>query len=138
MKFKISKKPLEPRTFSINPPNVSSWSLTAKGDKVILQTIIVWLSGILFSLIIITLFFNAIPNEIPLFYSRAIGSDQLSKKLYLLLLPGGTFGLGIINLCFILIAYKKEKIISYTFCLITVLVTLLSTLSVLNIIHLIT
>ena len=138
MKFRFIKKPTERRTFIINSVDVKSWSLAAKNDKIILQTVIFWLGGILFSLLIVILFFNAIPNEVPLFYSRANGFDQLAKKTYLLLLPGGAFALGLINLCFILISYKKEKIISYTFCSITVLITILSTLSLLNIIHLIT
>jgi len=136
--FKFNSVRKNPRTFNSSSTRIKEWSDLAKNDPIILRTVIFWLATILLTLIVIVFFLGNIPEKIPLFYSRLWGPDQLANKVYLLILPAGTFALGISNLSFALISYKTEKIVSYMFCAITILITILSSVAVINILHLIT
>jgi len=87
-------------------------------------------------LISILFFWRKLPPEIPLFYSRPWGKEQLAKPLFLFLLPGLTLVIFLINFAFLVLVKTRleekdasllKKIIETTnfafslFCLITLL-----------------
>lgn len=128
----------EMRFFNNSSQKIREWSDIAINDRYLLYSSIFWLGGIILSLVLIVFYLSKIPPEVPLFYSRIWGAEQLAPKGYLLLLPVGTFLLGIVNVTLGVASYHRDKLISYMLGLGICLVTLLSVLSVINIIHLLT
>ena len=127
-----------PKQFTVNREQLEDWSVLARNDRILLWGIILWLGSQLLSLVCIALFFPKLPTEIPLYYSRPWGSQQLAGKIFIFLLPAGVVVFGTVNQLLAIISYKKEKIVSYIFSIATIFVSILSTLAILNIIHLLT
>ncbi len=127
-----------PKHFTVNREQLEDWSSLARNDRILLWGIILWLLCMLVSLACISLFFPKLPAEIPLFYSRPWGSQQLASKYFIFLLPIGTFILGLVNQMLAIISFKKERIISYIFSITTIFASIFAALAVFNIIHLLT
>jgi len=73
----------------------------------------------------ILLFYKNIPPQIPLFYSRPWGAEQLANKFNLFILPGTLFGLLITNLILTVLFLTKEKLLVKIFMATNILVSLL-------------
>ena len=128
----------EIRLFTDSSQKIREWSDIAVNDRYLLYSCVFWLSGVIVSLALLVFYLPKIPPEIPLFYGRSWGADQIAHKSYLLLLPAGTFLLGLVNLTLGIASYHKDKLISYMLGLGICIITLLSFLTVFNIIHLLT
>lgn len=124
--------------FKFNRPRLEQWKITSLEDRYILWPTILWLSGIIISLLSIALFYSRIPDQVPLFYSQLWGEAQLGNRNYLFLLPAGLFVFGTIDLLITQISYRKYRAISYLLVSSVAVITVLATLSILNIIHILT
>jgi len=59
---------------------------------------------------LILFFWKKIPPEVPLFYSRPWGKEQLANPLFLFLLPGLTLVVFLVNFAFLtLVKTRLEK-----------------------------
>lgn len=99
--------------------------------------VINWLV-ILFSFLVIALKWRVLPPQIPLFYSRPWGEDQLAGKEMIFLIPVASFGISLINEILARVFFKKaggffEKISFYS----SFLVSVLGCISLLKIIFLV-
>jgi len=99
--------------------------------------VINWLV-ILFSFLVIGVKWRALPPQIPLFYSRPWGEDQLAGKEMIFLIPITSFGISLINEILTKVFFKKmgvffEKISFYS----SFFVSVLGCISLLKIIFLV-
>ncbi len=122
------------RTFKISPPK---WELSFKKDQLFLWSVGLWILFIFFSIFYLILNFTRLPVSVPLFYSRLWGEDQLAPKIYLWLLPVGSLFLGIFNFGFSLRFYKNDLFLSRLLLGVAPVLSLLTALSLINIINLI-
>src|SRR2546430_2388538 len=139
MKFKnikTFKLNPNPQFFSTSQIKIKEWSGVAIDDRAILLSIIFWLIGIISSLLLIVYFLNKIPLEIPLFYSRVWGNQQLAPRNFLFLLPVGLLAVGIFNIGLAISTYPKNQVLSYLLSAATLLTTLFTTLCTINILRL--
>lgn len=132
-KFKAEKKA---RIFYARE-TISSWSQSAKSDSLFLILVLVWFIPSVLTLIYTALNFNLLPNQIPLFYSRAWGQAQLAAKHYIFLLSGGTFLLGLFNFGLAVGFHAKDRVLSYLLSAAAALASLLAAITTVNIIILI-
>ena len=90
------------------------------------------------SFLILFLFFDKLPKEVPLFYNRVWGEMRLAPKNLLFILPIGSLFLGIFNLGYSLKFLEKEIILARILQGITIILSILTFLGVINIIKVIT
>lgn len=93
---------------------------------------------ILLEIVIILFKNNALPERVPLFYSRPWGEEQLVEKQYLFLIPSLSFVLFVINFQLVyLFVNKNEKFMAYISNSFALLFTSLGFITLLRIILLI-
>lgn len=103
-----------------------------------------WLNPLIFFLIIINLLLilwkrNLYPEQIPLYYSRPWGEEQLAPNKYLFLLPIFSLAVFLFNFQIFRILLKKEEIFfAWVSGGISLLFSILSTVTLWQIIFLIT
>lgn len=88
-------------------------------------------------LIIIIWKWKTLPPEIPLYYSLPRGNSQLGSPLFLLLLPGFSVFVFIINLILSSLFYGEEKLIAKILIITGFTVTILFLLTFIKIVFLI-
>lgn len=140
-KFKKSKTPVvkkQTRFFeNIKPKEaITHWSENARNDKYFKLFLSLWIIPILISIISSLIAYKNLPLQIPLFYSRPWGETQLANTIYIFLPTAGSFLLGIVNFALSISSIQKNKVFSYLLAGTAALVSLLSTITVLNIINL--
>lgn len=146
IKFKLPTRAQAVRTlrfksggqFLSSRVTIRAWGNIAVNDKVFLLTHIFWLTCVIIILALIISFFPKLPAEVPLYFSRIWGESQLANKTNLLVLPIGLFTLGTFNLGFAVTNYSRDKLTAYMLCFTSVIISLLSLIAVINIIHLVT
>lgn len=116
--------------------NFSSWAQSAKTDKYFRAFFLIWIIPLLLSLGYILINYANLPNEIPLFYSRLWGEAQLANKILIFLPLGGTLLLGIFNLSLAISLHEKDKVLSYFLAGSASLISLLSAITLVNIVNL--
>lgn len=84
----------------------------------------------------IFIFWSKLPPQIPLFYSRPWGDEQLGSSYWLLILPFSLLGLLIFNLILSSLC-KKEILLAKIFVWTPVILILLTTITVIKILLLI-
>ena|SRR3989344_9074068 len=67
-------------------------------DIYFLMPIFISMAAILLLIFSFAVFFNLLPDKIPLFYSLSWGENQLTRKEQFLILPGLIFFIFVINL----------------------------------------
>ena len=92
-------------------PKRVDWLKTTGQDKTLRQpaqfALLFWLAQIL----VIVFSWRSLPPQLPLFYSRPWGEEQLTTPLGLFTLPLVSLLIFLINLAFLLIVNKKERLI---------------------------
>jgi len=78
------------------------------------------------SWLVLVWFWHKLPPQVPLLYSRPWGEEQLVPKLYILLLPGISTFLTIINLRLASIFFAKERFLSHLIVWFSTLVVILA------------
>ena len=124
-----------PKQFKVGD-SISRWSQSATSDKIFSAFIASWGIPVALAAILILINFRALPNQVPLFYSRVWGEDQLANKMFLYLPVAGAFLLGTFNLGLAISFHERDKVISYLLAGTASLVSALSFLSILNILRL--
>lgn len=117
---------------------IKNWWTDSISDKIFATLLFIWIIPIFLTLIIITLNFSNLPNEIPLFYSKVWGQHQLAKNIYILLPLFGNLCLGLFNFSLAISFHSRDKIFSYLFAGAISLVSLLCTITTIKIVLLIT
>lgn len=96
----------------------------------------IWLIPMIFSLIFIAIEWQHLPNELPLFYSRIWGAKQLTKSGNIFLPILAVFIVGLIDFLLALIFYKKDRMISYLLLGAAGIISILSVITIFNIVYL--
>lgn len=133
---KAPEAKIEPRQFKISPENIKDWSSPATNDKLIFASIIYWLIGLTASMVLIIHFLPTIPYEIPLFFSRTFGPEQLSDRNQIYLLPLALFLMGSVNLVGSLKFHAPHKELSYLLTATTIIIVTLIFLALINVLRL--
>ncbi len=94
------------------------------------------LSGL--GIVILIWRWNQLPPMVPLWYSKPWGDEQLAQPIWLLLLPGGSIIWYIFTLWFVGKYLKLYRIFGQILFLAALTVSLLSTITLINIIFLVT
>jgi len=93
---------------------------------------------IFLSLIFIALNWQRLPPQVPLFYSRPWGEDQLAPKIAIFLLPASSVGVFLINFLLAKFFIKKENLfVAEASLLLALLISVLNLISLYQIINLI-
>lgn len=97
-----------------------------------------WLSFFLLCIVFLVVFilWSKLPPQIPLFYSRPWGEEQLASNYWLLILPFSLLGLLIFNLTLSSL-FKKELLLSKILLWTPVILILLATITIFKILFLI-
>ncbi|MCL4397787.1 hypothetical protein M1403_02030 [Patescibacteria group bacterium] len=115
----------------------TTWSQSAAADNFIRLFIIVWFVPLLLATIFAAFNFRLLPSQIPLFYSRNWGEDQLAAKSYIFIPLAGTLLLGIFNFGLAINFHVNDRVSSYLLGGTAALVSLLAAITTVNIINLI-
>lgn len=87
--------------------------------------------------VLILFFFSQLPPQIPLYYSRPWGEDQLTQPLYLFLLPMGSLVWYIITAILITVETYQYRVFAQLLFIFSALVSLFSTYTVIMILILV-
>lgn len=106
----------------------NSWFITSIRLVIILAVVEASLIGLLY---------KHIPFQVPLFFSRPWGEEQLVPKIYLFSLPAGLIILTIVNVCVSALVYEKENLLAYLLVFSVTLVALLVSITLFQILFLV-
>ena len=108
-------------------------SSESKGLKQILQlAMIIWLIEVL----LIVIVWSFLPPQIPFFYSRPWGEEQLVHPSYLFILPGLGLIVFFINLILVSFVPKEENLINQILISLILVFNFLSLITLIQIIRL--
>ena len=104
-----------------------------------MMQIIVLLSPILIlvTIILLVVLYDRLPPQVPLFYSRPWGNDQLTYPLSLFLLPLGSLFWYLLTLLLISTHIYQYRVFSQLLFIFSLVITFFSTLAVINILILV-
>lgn len=88
-------------------------------------------------LLVIILAWSRLPLQLPLFYSRPWGEEQLTSPTGLLLLPGLSFLVFLVNFFLMAFVPKKEKLIRQTLITSVMVFNLLCLVTLIQIVKLV-
>jgi len=89
-------------------------------------------------ILVILLSWQQLPPELPLFYSRPWGKDQLATPLSLFILPSLSLTIFLINLVFASLVAKEEQLLLKILEAATAIFSLLSLVTIIKIVLLVT
>lgn len=115
---------------------ISRWSESVVRDRLFWLFFSLWVIPLLISAILALLRLNELPLQIPLFYSRPWGEEQLTQRGYIFIPIAGTLGIGLFNFGMGAIFQSRNKVISYLLFGTAALASVLSIITVVNIIFL--
>ncbi len=116
---------------------ITKWSQSAASDGLFRLFLSLWLIPLVLAFAFAAFNFKALPDQIPLFYSRSWGESQLAAKNYIFVPLAGTFLLGIFNFGLAVNFHAKDRVGSYLLTGTATLVSLLAAITTVNIINLI-
>lgn len=116
--------------------NFALWFKNASSDKYFRGFFFIWLIPLFFTTVTTLINYSSLPREIPLFYSRVWGEAQLAQRGLIFLPTSGTFLLGIFNFSLAANFHQRDKVLSYFLAGCASLVSILSAITILNIIKL--
>ena len=87
----------------------------------------------IFSFLILTFFWKKLPPQVPLFYTKPWGEEQLAKNFFLWMLPSFSLILTLINLRIASLFYNARSFLSYLIVWGNVTVCLLATITLIRI-----
>jgi hypothetical protein len=106
-------------------------------NKTLRNLILLQLSAVLIQPIMLLWKFSQIPDQIPFYYSRPRGIDQLAPNIILFILPIINFTLICIHTLFANKFYKQQLLASYFIISSSLITTILLLISFLRVIFLI-
>ncbi len=90
---------------------------------------------IIIQVVFITFYYDQLPRQVPLFYSRPWGKDQLVSSPYLYLLPITSFVILLLNM-FLIVFFAKISFLSISLLTSSTLYSFLSLFTLIKIIYL--
>lgn len=128
-----------PTKFRVSPAgfgkDLRPWIL---GDKLAIGLIALWFLPLIICLVYAFLNYKFLSREIPLLYSRIWGENQLAPKNYIFLPIWGSFILGLFNIFLSYVFRETDKIYKYLLLASGAIVSILASITVIEIIELIT
>lgn len=106
-------------------------------DQLVLRISKLFILVFVIFLIIIIWKWKSLPPDLPLFYSLPRGNSQLGSPLLLLLLPGFSVLVFVINLILSALFYGEEKLIAKMLIITGMVVTILFLITFIKIVFLI-
>jgi len=106
----------------------NSWFITSLRLVIILAVIEASLIGFLY---------KRIPLQVPLFFSRPWGEEQLAPRFYLFSLPLGLIILTVVNVWIAAQFYEKDSLLTYLLIFSITLVSLLVSVTLFQILFLV-
>ncbi len=106
-----------------------------KTIKIGLQLSLAWLA---IQLLLLAFFWRKLPSQVPLFYSRPWGTEQLVRPGGLLILPALSFLVMLINAVAVSLISGEEKLINQLLIIFTTIFSFLCLITLFKIITLIT
>lgn len=113
--------------------NLGKFWQTTLNSRLLRFTIVLFVA----QLVLIIWFYNQLPPEIPLFFSRPWGSDWLTSTSSIFILPLLSLSTLLINYFLALFYHQKKLILSQLLVIFSFIISLFSTVSVLKIISLV-
>lgn len=107
-------------------------------DKTVFWSSIIILGDSVISFILIGLRWHRLPPVVPLWYSRAWGVDQLAPSLWLIILPLGVICWYIVTAVVGVLFAKEHQVFLHVLFLAALLVSIMSLVTLFNILHIIT
>ena len=120
----------------ISPAKILSFWEGAAADRLFVIFFVLWLLPLVLTLIFLLLKWRTLPSEVPLFYSRVWGEGQLAKKEFIFLVLGGVFFWGIVNQAAAMFFLSRDKVMTYLLCGTSSLLTVLTAVTIFNIVNL--
>lgn len=114
------------------------FKLFLNADPIIRFSFLVSLIIALLTFFFLIVQFNRLPPELPLFYSRPWGDEQLGKPSHLFVLPGGAFFILLINSYLGFLFSEQELLLSKILLISSVIVSIISFIALFKIIMLVT
>ena len=93
---------------------------------------------LLFIIVYLFLMLSRLPLQVPLFYSRPWGEEQLADRFFLFFLPGGLLLILFINWQLASLLWLKETLLAKILLWLNVLISLLTGVTLIKIIGLVT
>ncbi|MBI3887690.1 hypothetical protein HY310_01325, partial [Candidatus Microgenomates bacterium] len=109
---------------------INHWFHSAFSDKLFRIFIFSWITPLVLTVPYLLYFYNRLPKEVPLFYSKIWGDTQLANKASLFIPLLGSLLLGIFNYCFGISYHEKDKVSSYLLAGSACIVSLLSAVTI--------
>lgn len=106
-------------------------------DKLILTFFLAWVFAVILTFAYVLFFFKNLPLQIPLFYSRQVGEQQLSATVFIFMPVVGAFLFGIVSFVSASFSIKENQVLAYILSGSAPLVALLVMITTLNIINLV-
>lgn len=125
-----------PKRFRVSE-RLGDWSRSAFSDRVFLVFVFLWIAPILTVLLFSFWRYQDLPNQIPLFYSHVWGESQLAVRSYVFLPSAGVVLLGLFNLGLAISFHEKEKVLSYFLAGTAGLISVISAITIYNIVVLV-
>lgn len=127
-----------PTRFQGISENFQQINLERTSDKVIVLLLLAFAISLAFGTVYSLLNSAKLSDQIPLFYSRVWGESQLAPKNYIYLPILGTIVIGLVNFSLAFFFKDKGRVFVYFLLATAAMVSILGTITVFNIINLIT
>lgn len=105
-------------------------------DRLFWLMVFAWALPLLLAIVYSLVNLGHLPNQIPLFYSQIWGESQLGPKTYILLPSAGVLIFGLVNIFFGISFFSKDRVFAFILGGIAFLVSILSAITVFNIVNL--
>lgn len=119
LKSAITDNMKKPRQLSFLSREEFSLEETKRAMRLIWEEkslrIVIYLNLLLIfiNFLVLGLFFSSLPPQVPLFYSRPWGEEQLTTPLWLVILPAGSFFVLLLNNFLAIYFIRREKFLSW-------------------------
>lgn len=115
---KATPSPPEPSRFAINHEAGKSL-LSDRGN---LWTLLVSLAFIILEIIVISLHFNNLPPEIPIFYSRTWGEAMIGPNIFIWIFPTMAVVFAVVNFVVYSVFFRNNKFLARILFMSTLLI----------------
>ena len=113
--------------------NLGKFWQTALSTRLFRLTIILFI----FQLVLIIWFYNQLPPQIPIFFSRPWGESWLASSSSIFILPLYSLVIFLLNYFLVLFYHQKKFLLSQLLVIFAFIISLFSTVSVIKIISLV-
>ncbi len=106
-------------------------------DRLVLTFAIAWVFAVTLTLVYTSYFFKNLPLQVPLFYSRPWGEQQLAGQALIFVPVAGSFIFGLVSFLLASYSIKEKRVLGYILSGSAPLVAILAMITTLNIVNLV-